>query len=127
MHISTFGKKQIISEFQRGLKFAIFAIIHYVSAQTTLKLELVPIISVIRLRTETIRKAGKPTANMVTVTMMQAPIGKSANGLASKHVIARYATKGGTKRAMNASAIKGGKSQIIADVVTTWRCLVGDS
>ena len=68
---------------------------------------------------ETIRKAGKPTANMVTVTTMQAPIGKSANVLAFKHVIARYATKGGTKRAMNVSARKGGKSQITADVGTT--------
>jgi hypothetical protein len=68
---------------------------------------------------ETIRKAGKPTANMVTVTMMQAPIGKSANTPASKHVIARYATKGGTKRAMNASVRKGGKSKITAERVTT--------
>ena len=101
------------------MKFAIFAIIHYASAQTTLKLELVPIISVIRLRTGTIRKAGKPTANMVIVTMMQALIGKSANELASQHVTARYATKGGTKRVMNASARKGGKSKITVDVGTT--------
>ena len=56
---------------------------------------------------------------MVIVTMMQALIGKSANELASQHVTARYATKGGTKRVMNASARKGGKSKITADVGTT--------
>jgi hypothetical protein len=52
---------------------------------------------------ETIRRVEKPTANIVTFTMMKTPIGKSANTPASKHVIARRATRGGTKRVMNAS------------------------
>jgi len=59
---------------------------------------------------------------MVTVTMMQAPIGKSANTPASKHVIARYAIKDGTKRAMNVSARKGVKNKTTAERVTTSVC-----
>ena len=46
-------------------------------------------------------------------------IGKSANILALKHVIARCAIKGGAKRAMNASGRKGIKSKITAGRVTT--------
>jgi hypothetical protein len=56
---------------------------------------------------ETIRKAGKPTANMGIYTMRKLHIGKSANILAFRHVIARCAIKGGAKRAMNASESKG--------------------
>jgi hypothetical protein len=68
---------------------------------------------------ETIRKAGKPTANMVTFMMMQTPIGKSANTPASKHVIVRRVTKSGAKRTMNASGRKGEKRKITAERVMT--------
>jgi hypothetical protein len=68
---------------------------------------------------ETIRKAGKPTANMVTFTMMQTPIGKQANTPASKHVIVRPVTKSGAKRIMNASGRKGEKRKITVEKATT--------
>jgi hypothetical protein len=82
-------------------------------------LELVPIISVILFCTGTINKPGKHTVNTVIYMMSKIHIGKSADTLALKHVIARCATKGGTKRAMNASVRKGGKSKITAEMVTT--------
>jgi hypothetical protein len=68
---------------------------------------------------ETIRKAGKPTANMVTFTMAQTPIGKLANTPDLKHVIARRVTKSGAKRTMNASGRKEGKRKITAERVMT--------
>jgi hypothetical protein len=101
------------------LKFVISAIIHRAFGQTILKLELVPIISVILFCTGTISKPGKHTVNTVIYMMRKIHIGKSADTLALKHVIARCATKGGTKRAMNASVRKGGKSKITAERVTT--------
>jgi hypothetical protein len=56
----------------------------------------------------TISRAEKSTAKMGIYTMRKLHIGKSANILAFKHVIVRYAIKGGAKRAMNVSGRKGG-------------------
>jgi hypothetical protein len=71
------------------------------------------------LCTGTTRRAGKHTANTVIYMMNKIHIGKSANILALKHVIARCAIKGGAKREMNASGRREGKSKITAEKVTT--------
>jgi hypothetical protein len=70
-------------------------------------LELVHTICVILFYTGTISNPAKHTAFMVISTMRRIPIGKSANVLVLKHVIARRVTKGGTKSVVSALGLRG--------------------
>ena len=105
-----------------GWKFAISATILHAFVLTTLKSELAPIISVIRLFTGITRRVEKPTASTVTSMMRKILIGKSANVLVLKHVIARNVIKGGDKNVANVGERKrqnSPKNQITAEKVTT--------